>query len=239
MTAPAQPVERAPGPVGVLLGVAVAILVLLVGPLLLFNPLLTSTLQQRHAVAEAFGTTQAEVDRVTSSFLVDIALDGPFDASLDEAGGEPLLDAEERSHMTDVSRLVRLLAAVVLAAGLVAVASGIALRREPGRRGRIILLAAGAIGTAALVLGVVFAVAFEPMFLLFHELFFPPGTYLFPEGSDLITLFPEGFWFDAALLAGAAIVVTAAAVGLLGVRAWRRGAKAWPGGPSDDRSGTP
>jgi integral membrane protein (TIGR01906 family) len=221
MTAPVAPIERAPWPIGPLLGLAVAVLVLLVGPLLLFNPVLTSALQQRHGVADALGTTQAEVDRVTTAYLVDIALDGPFDASLGGPGGEPLLDAEERSHMTDVSRLVRILGAVVIGAAMVAVATAVALRRESRRRGRIVLLAAGAVGTAALVLAIVFAVAFEPMFLLFHELFFPPGTYLFPEGSNLIALFPEGFWFDAALLAGAAIVVTATVVALVGFRAWR------------------
>jgi integral membrane protein (TIGR01906 family) len=210
------------------------VLVLLVGPLLLFNPVLTSALQQRHGVADAFGTSQAAIDRVTTEYLLDIAVDGPFDASLRDPGGEPLLDAEERSHMTDVSRLVRILGAVVIGAAIVAVATAVALRHEPRRRGRILLLAGGAVGTAALVLAIVFAVAFEPMFLLFHELFFPPGTYLFPEGSALITLFPEGFWFDAALLAGAAVVLTAAVVALVGVRAWRSDRRTDSTGRRDD-----
>ena len=211
--------ERAPGPVGLAFGLALAVVVTLLGPLLLFNPLLTSALQVRHGVADAFDTTQPEVERVTAAYLVDIYLDGPFDASLD--GSAPLLDADERSHMTDVSRLVRLLALITIVALVVAVVCGAWLRREPRRGGRIMLFAAGAVGAVAVVLAIVFAVAFEPMFLLFHELFFPPGTYLFAEGSNLITLFPEGFWFDAALLAGASIVIVATAVALIGFRAWR------------------
>ncbi len=80
------------------------------------------------------------------------------------------------------------------------------------------LTAAGAIGAVALVLALVFAVAFDAAFLAFHQVFFPPGTYLFEPGSKLITLFPGGFWFDASLAAGGAIVLTALAVSVIGLR---------------------
>jgi len=199
--------------------VSLALVVTLVGPLLLFNPLLTSALQTRHGVADAFETTQAEIERVTSAYLVDIYLDGSFDASLD--GDAPLLDEDERSHMTDVSRLVRLLAGIAVVALVVAGVTGTWLRREPHRQGRIMLIAAGGVGAVALLLAGVFAVAFEPAFLAFHELFFPPGTYLFEEGSELITLFPEPFWFDAALIAGATIILVALVATVIGLRRWR------------------
>lgn len=81
--------------------------------------------------------------------------------------------------------------------------------------------AAGAIGAVALVLAVVFAVAFDAAFLAFHQLFFPPGTYLFEPGSTLITLFPGGFWFDASLAAGGAIILTALVVTVVGIRRLR------------------
>jgi integral membrane protein (TIGR01906 family) len=211
--------ERAPGVVALLFGIALALLILLAGPLLLFNPWFTSVLQERHDVAAAFDTSQAEVQRVTSDYLAHIYLDGPFDAGL--GGATPLLDADERSHMTDVSRLVRLLAAIVIGALMLLVVGGAWLRHEPRRRGRIMLVAAGSVGAAALILAILFAVAFEPAFLAFHEIFFPPGTYLFETGSDLITLFPQGFWFDAALAAGAAIILVAVAVSVVGYRAHR------------------
>lgn len=213
--------ERAPWPVGLLFGLSLAVVILLAGPLLLFNPLFTSALQVRHDVAAAFDTTQADVERVTSAYLADIYLDGPFDASLD--GDEPLLDADERSHMSDVSGLVRLLAAILGIAVVVAIVTGVLLRREPRRQGEIMIMAAGAIGATALLLGIFFAVAFDTAFLLFHELLFPPGTYLFATGSDLITLFPEAFWFDAALAAGGAIILTALLVTAIGVVRWRSG----------------
>jgi integral membrane protein (TIGR01906 family) len=215
------PRERAPLAVALAFGVSIAVLLTLVGPLLLFNPWFTSALQSRHGVAEAFSTSQAEVDRVTGEILVDLYVDGSFDAALE--GQEPLLDESERSHMHDVSRLVRILAGVALVAAAVAVASGMALRRERRRMGLVLLVAAGTVGTVAILLAGTFAVAFEPAFLAFHELFFPPGTYLFAEGSNLITLFPQGFWFDAALAAGATIMLAALLVSLVGLNRWRGG----------------
>lgn len=211
--------ERAPGVIGFLFGLSLAVVILLAGPLLLFNPWFTSVLQARHDVAAALDASPADVARVTGAFLADIYLDGPFDPSLDGTG--PLLDAGERSHMTDVSRLVRLLAAIVVVAAVVLGVSAAWLRHEPARRGRIMLIAAGGIGAAAIVLAIVFAVAFEPAFLAFHRIFFRPGTYLFEPGSELITLFPQPFWFDAALAAGAAIVLAAVVASVIGLRQLR------------------
>lgn len=200
-------------------GLALAVVITLAGPLALFNPWFVSGLQQRHAVADAFHTTQAEIDRVTAELLGDLLLDGSFTAAFD--GDVPLLDATERSHMSDVAGLVRLLVAVAIGGLVVAVAAGLRLRREPGRQGRIMVLAAGAIGFTAAVLALIFALAFDVAFTVFHELFFPPGTWQFAPGSNLITLFPEPFWFDASLVAGATIVVAAVAVSIVGFVRWR------------------
>jgi uncharacterized membrane protein len=79
------------------------------------------------------------------------------------------------------------------------------------------------VGVLAIVLGVLFAVAFDQMFLAFHELFFPQGNFMFGPDSNLLRLFPEGFWFDASLTAGTAIVLTAVAVTVAGWRLSRSG----------------
>lgn len=172
-------------------------------------------------MAGAFGQPQAEIDRVTVELLVDLVLDGSFDSAF--SGGEPLLDARERSHMHDVAGLVRVLLLVVVAAAVVALACWRRLRHERPRRGRVMLVTAGAIGAVALVLAVTFAVAFEPAFLAFHAIFFPPDSFLFPPGSNLITLFPEPFWFEASLAAGGTILLTAALVAFVG---WRQATRA-------------
>jgi integral membrane protein (TIGR01906 family) len=212
-------VQLAPGPVALLFGVALVVVIALAGPLLLFNPWFVGALQQRHDVPAAFDATPEAVDGVTAELLRDIYLDGPFTAAFE--GEEPLLDADERSHMTDVARLVRLLAGIGIVALVLAVVSGAWLRREPARQGRVMVLAGAGVGAVALAVALLFAVAFDAAFTLFHELLFPPGTWQFPTGSNLITLFPEPFWFDAAIIAGATIVLAAVAVSLLGLWRWR------------------
>ena len=202
--------RRAPGPIGVVFAASLAVVIMLLGPLLLFNPWFTSSLQARHDVAGAFGTTQAAVDRVTGELLRDIYLDGPFTASFE--GDEPLLDAAERSHMADVAHLAQVLVGITVVAVVLVAATGTALRAERRRRGRLMVLAAGSVGTLAVVLAAAFGLAFDATFRLFHQVFFPGGNWEFATGSNLITLFPEPFWFDAAL------VVTVA-----GLRRWRPG----------------
>jgi hypothetical protein len=201
--------------VAIVYALAVAIIIALAGPLLLFNPWFVSFEQQRNDVALALGVNQAAVDEVTGTILLDLYTHGDFDVSLD--GRRPLLDAMERSHMGDVSGLVRILG-VVLGAAVVLFALSRARLRDPRRRGRLLVVAAAAVGAIAIALAIVFAVAFEPAFLAFHRLFFSEGTYLFGPDSNLIRLFPEGFWFESSLVAGATIVLAALLVGLLG---WR------------------
>ncbi len=213
--------ERAPWFVAAILGLSLAVVILLAGPLLLFNPPFVSSLQQRHEVAAALSAPQDMVDRVTTELLVDLFTDGEFDAAF--IVGPPWLDEQERSHMSDVSRLVRILAISVIVAAVVAVLSARRMRGEPRRVGAVMLRTAAVIGAAALALALTFAIAFEPAFLAFHAIFFPPGTYLFEPGSNLITLFPEGFWFDASLAAGATILLSALLCALAGYRLWRSG----------------
>ena len=163
--------------------------------------------QARHGVAASLGTDQPKVDRVTSAMLRDLFVNGDFGASLD--GGAPILDASERSHMQDVGGLVRVLALLELAALVTLLITGRRLRGERARRGQLLLRAAAGVGLAALVLGAFFALAFDTAFAAFHALFFKAGTWQFGPESNLIRLFPDPFWFETSLLAGAAIVLSA------------------------------
>ena len=66
------------------------------------------------------------------------------------------------------------------------------------------------------VSSIVAAVAFEPMFLAFHYVFFPQGNFLFGPGSNLIRLYPEAYWYAVTLRVGVAFVVMTAVVALIG-----------------------
>ena len=120
-----------------------------------------------------------------------------------------LFTADERSHMADVRSVFRgaeVLA--ILSLGVVAFrfrrahADGRALRLA--RDGALL-----AVGLVAIV-GVLAVVAFDQLFLLFHELFFPQGNFLFPPDSNLIRLYPEWYW--QGITAGVGLSFIAAAL---------------------------
>lgn len=153
------------------------------------------------------GTDQANVDRLTGVMLRDLFTGGEFLANLDD--DPPILDASERSHMQDVGGLVRVLAVLEAAALVTVFATWRGLRKERARRGRLLLRAAGGVGAGALLLAAFFAISFDTAFAAFHALFFKSGTWQFGPDSNLIRLFPEPFWFEVSLLAGASIVLSA------------------------------
>jgi integral membrane protein (TIGR01906 family) len=207
----------APRRVGWLFALWVGVLTLLTGPLLLINPLFIGWLQDRHDVADKLRISQDELDRINGEIVWDIFSGGDFDVTFDD--GEPVLDAEERSHMDDVSRLVRILVILDLVAMAFAAWGGRLLRTEPDRLGRMLVVGAGGVGVATVAIGFFAVVAWDSAFTLFHELLFPPGTWSFPPDSTMILLYPPAFWFDAAMIAAALVLATAATLSIAG---WRR-----------------
>jgi integral membrane protein (TIGR01906 family) len=207
----------APRRVGWLFALWVGVLTLLTGPLLLINPLFIGWLQDRHDVADRLRISQDELDRINGEIVWDIFSGGDFDVTFDD--GEPVLDADERSHMDDVSRLVRILVILDLVAMAFAAWGGRLLRTEQDRLGRMLVVGAGGVGVAMVAIGLFAVVAWDSAFTLFHELLFPPGTWSFPPDSTMILLYPPEFWFNAAMIAAALVLATAATLSIAG---WRR-----------------
>jgi integral membrane protein (TIGR01906 family) len=202
---------------GLMLVVAAAVLIGLVGPLLLFNPWFVSLEQARSDVPARLGTSQAEVDRATGGILCDLLFScDDFGQGIN--GGPPLLTDDERSHMRDVGNLVRSLWVLVGLAILGAVLALRALRQDRRLIGRLLIAAGGLVGVIAFIFAAFFATAFDQAFLAFHELFFPQGNFLFGPDSNLLRLFPEGFWFETSLVAGSTIVLAALVASVVG---WR------------------
>lgn len=119
---------------------------------------------------------------------------------------------DEARHLADV----RALFAAARAAMLVAFGGLSLLLVRAARRGAGVALArdgAVAAGVGVAALGALAAFAFEPAFLAFHGLFFPQGNFLFdPETSNLLRLYPFGYWYGATLRVA---VTFLAAVGLV------------------------
>jgi integral membrane protein (TIGR01906 family) len=207
-------VTRAPASrltAGAFLG-GVMLAILLTGPLLLFNPIFVGLEQRRQDVHAALGVEWETVDRVTGELLGDLFLGGDFDTS------PGLLDASERMHMRDVSGLVRILALLDAVAIVTLLLAGRRLRAQHDRRGRLLLVAAATVGGAAVLLGLVFALAFDAAFTVFHGLFFAAGTWQFGPDSNLIRLFPEPFWYETAIVAGVLVVLSALVAAAVGRR---------------------
>jgi uncharacterized membrane protein len=62
------------------------------------------------------------------------------------------------------------------------------------------------------VIGVVGYFAFDALFTLFHEVFFPQGNWEFPPNSNMIRLYPYAFWQLTAVALGVLCVLGGGAV---------------------------
>lgn len=153
-------------------------------------------------------------------FAVAYLLNGEgidFLADLKFPDGEPLFNARELRHMQDVKTVTQIAFAVAVVSGLLALASAVYLYSRSRTTLRKSLFQ-GSILTLAIVAAIIIVAIlnWNYFFTLFHTLFFESGTWYFLYSDSLIRLFPEQFWFDAALTIGA-FTVLGALVTLLAV----------------------
>ena len=209
----------------VVAAVATPFVIVAVAVLLFLNPIWVGFDQDRSDVAGLTDYTPAQVHDVTGSILSDLVFGPPnFAATVD---GVTVLDARERSHMADVRTVIVELGLVALIAALLLLAVGLASR---GRRWfwRAAGLGARLLTVGVIVVGAAFAVFFDQAFELFHEIFFPPGTYMFDSTTEkLVQLFPDQFWSETSVAISVAIFALAVVVAVLGGRLGRE-----PAGPA-------
>ena len=137
--------------------------------------------------------------------------------------GAVVFTAAEYAHMADVrhlfigARIVAIVAAVVAALLILRAA-----RR--GRRAAVVLArdAAIAAGVGTAIIAVAAAVAFDPLFLLFHEVFFPQGNFLFPANSNLLAMYPDPYWYGVTLRVGLTFVAATAVIAIGAAATLRR-----------------
>ncbi|GAB4510628.1 MAG: TIGR01906 family membrane protein [Anaerolineae bacterium] len=117
--------------------------------------------------------------------------------------GTPLYNDRELGHMEDVKVVTRA-AFNVLTVGLVLFlgvgmylwrVDRVALRRGLFTGSFLTLTLIGVIVVSAVL-------AWDVFFTAFHQVFFESGTWRFAYSDTLIRLFPERFWFDAAIIIG-------------------------------------
>ena len=136
----------------------------------------------------------------------------------------PLFTDTEYSHMIDVRHVFDLVKLLVPAA-LVVIIVRLQRARTRGAREMWRLVRDGSLAAAALVLALAIAtvLAFDQLFLLFHEIFFSQGNFLFdPATSNLLRVWPEWYWEGMFLRVGLSFLsaaVVLAGIGALRVRA--------------------
>ncbi len=160
-------------------------------------PLLTPWLM--HPVLDAARSadwlaTNPSLAHMLSDRTVDELLFGPGTFTFAGPSGSTFYDPAEVAHLQDARQLLWLLfAAGVLAALGIAVA--VIRSTDPGHIVRAIGLGGAATGIGVIVIGVVGLVAFDPLFELFHRVFFPGGNWAFdPRTERLVQLYPYAFW---------------------------------------------
>lgn len=138
------------------------------------------------------GTLTSQVHEPTLAYLLDRAPELPRHAE-----GQ-IFDAAERSHLADVRGVFRGVGIAWWAGGLIL---GVLLAGAR-RRGQLrVMLRDAALfaGIAVLAVALIAAIAFVPAFLLFHQVFFPQGNYLFDPDSDLLRVYPQHYWYGVTL----------------------------------------
>ena len=142
-------------------------------------------------------------------------------AALTLPDGEPLFNQRELHHMADVKAVVQAAFAVHGVLTVLLVGGVWYLVRAPERRPllRRCMARAGYLTLSVILALALLAVLFwDTFFEGFHRLFFQDGTWRFAYTDALIRLFPERFWFDAALTLG--VLYALSALTLI-VFAWR------------------
>lgn len=132
-----------------------------------------------------------------------------------------LYNERELKHMQDVQATYQAAMWVWQIALLTIALSAVTLAwRAATRASLAAALKWGGLLTVGLVggLGLLAVVAWQFWFIAFHQIFFVPGTWMFNEWDTLIRLFPNKFWFDAALTIVGLSVISG---GLLMFVGWR------------------
>ena len=143
-----------------------------------------------------------EVDRAWATYVVGLS-DVPV------GPGCSLFTSDEYAHMADVRAVFR---GAEVAAVVALFVGGYRIARARRHGAALRLVRAGGLVAAGIVavIGLAAAVAFDPLFLLFHDVFFPQGNFLFdPATSNLLRLYPEWYWQGVTAGVGVSFIVVA------------------------------
>lgn len=204
-------------------GAVVAMTAFVIAALALL-PLLTPWVM--HPILDTAGSSAwLRLDAATTHALSDRTVEelvfGPGTWQALAPDGTPFFDASEVQHLQDVRQLLWL----TFLLGALALVVLLVLLGRSGDADQVVAaigLGGAVVAGAVVVIGALGVVAFDPLFELFHQVFFPQGDWAFDPGTQrLVQLYPFAFWQIMAAAMGALMVVLGIATWLLARMALR------------------
>jgi integral membrane protein (TIGR01906 family) len=183
---------------------------------------------EKYNVSQTTGLDEIELEKAAKGLInYYFSSDEEYISLTVLKNGQPfeLFNQREISHLKDVKTLVQLnFRLLVGMAVYIGVYAGMCLFWRRGRYRRE--LTRGTFIGSTITLGMIVALGigsvafdFNQLFLRLHFLAFTNELWLLDPTKDyLIMLFPEGFWFDVAMLFGK--ITTGMAGALCGISAW-------------------
>jgi integral membrane protein (TIGR01906 family) len=196
--------SRIPNPLKLLVSLLVPLLLVLGAvQVLATDPYLDFEYGKAGFPPDPYGFDRAQRLEFASATLRWVRQGPPIEAlAAMSLGDRPLYNQRELKHMQDVQDVFLVTRRVWhFAIGLfILIGLFITYRNE-----NLLELAQGlkiggllAAGLVALI-GLLAVLTWQVWFVVFHQVFFDPGTWTFNNSDTLIRLFPERFWYDAAL----------------------------------------
>jgi integral membrane protein (TIGR01906 family) len=153
--------------------------------------------------ADPFGFDQAQRLALASANFRWVREGQPAEALASQwLGDQSLYNPRELKHMQDVQDVFLFTRRVWhLALGLLVLIVTLSLWRKENLLELVQGLKIGGLLVVSLVamVGFLAVIAWQIWFVAFHQIFFAPGSWTFNPSDTLIRLFPERFWYDAAL----------------------------------------
>lgn len=173
----------------------------------------------KYDTAATTGLEMAEMDRAADELIDYWNSDEELISVMVTKNGQTvnLFKQRETLHLQDVKQLIRLDYRVLgVSGGLILLITMIyALRRRWRALAGALLWGSGLSLTLAATVGAASLVDFDALFIRFHLLSFSNDLWLLDPKTDyLIMLFPQGFWQDAFIMIGAAILALPLILGI-------------------------
>jgi integral membrane protein (TIGR01906 family) len=171
---------------------------------------------------DPFGLSQAQrLNYATTNFRFVREAQPIASLAAQQLEGQPAYNARELGHMQDVRKVYQASAWVWQVVLILTLMLSFTLGwRAATRPALASALKWGGLASAGLMgaIGLLALFAWQVWFVVFHQIFFAAGTWTFEYSDMLIRLFPDRFWFDAAMtIAG---LTTGAGLLVSGIGAW-------------------